>query len=99
MLKKPHPKRRSMPLPVGKMRVRNLLRERLAALGLNQGEVARIVGRNRVQVCQLVNEDNPNPKLRFVLLLAAALGTTVEDLFQLEVPAPASSTGPGRGST
>jgi len=61
----------------------NLLRNELRERGVSQAELARRLGRAREQVCQLVNDPEPNPSLRTALAIAAALDAPVEKLYRL----------------
>ena len=64
--------------------VRNdLRRHRLLAGGTTQEELAARVGTTR-QTIVAIEKGNYNPSVGLALRLAAALGVTVEQLFQLD---------------
>ena len=69
-----------LPIPNIINNLRRVLQER----DVSQRELARMIGRERAHVCKLVNSKCPNPTLRTVILIAAALDCTVDDLFRLE---------------
>ncbi|MBI4911245.1 MAG: helix-turn-helix transcriptional regulator [Acidobacteria bacterium] len=58
-------------------------RHRVLAGGLTQEELAERVGATR-QTILAIEKGSYNPSVGLALRLAAALGTTVEQLFQLE---------------
>ena len=63
--------------------LKNRLKERRAALGVNQQELGRLAGVSRQTIIAIEN-DKYNPTLELAMRLARYLGTTVEELFQLE---------------
>jgi len=65
------------------MPLRNRLKERRAALGVNQQELGRMAGVSR-QTISLIERGDYSPSVTLALKLAKLCRTTVEELFILE---------------
>ena len=65
------------------MILRNRLKERRAALNVNQQEMGRLCGVSR-QTISLIERGDYSPSVTLALKLAAACGVTVEDIFRYE---------------
>ena len=63
--------------------LKNRLKERRAALGVNQQELGRLAGVSR-QTISLIERGNYSPSVTLALTLAKICGVTVEDIFSLE---------------
>ena len=63
--------------------LRNRLKERRAALGVNQQELGRLAGVSR-QTISLIERGDYSPSVTLALTLAKICGVTVEDIFILE---------------
>ena len=63
--------------------LKNRLKERRAALGVNQQELGRLAGVSR-QTISLIERGDYSPSVTLVLTLAKICGVTVEDIFSLE---------------
>ena len=59
------------------------LKERRAALGVNQQELGRLAGVSR-QTISLIERGDYSPSVTLALTLARICGVTVEDIFSLE---------------
>ena len=55
------------------------IKELRQAIGLTQDQLAKIVGRSRINICRYETGEH-NPPLAVAAKLAAALGCTVDDL-------------------
>ena len=67
----------------GAVLLRNRLKERRAALGVNQQELGRLAGVSR-QTISLIERGDYSPSVTLALTLAKICGVTVEDIFILE---------------
>ena len=65
------------------MILRNRLKERRAALGVNQQEMGRLCGVSR-QTISLIERGDYAPSVALALKLARACGVRVEDIFSYE---------------
>ena len=63
--------------------LKNRLKERRAALGVNQQELGRLAGVSR-QTISLIERGDYSPSVTPALTLAKICGVTVEDIFSLE---------------
>ena len=63
--------------------LKNRLKERRAALGVNQQELGRLAGGSR-QTISLIERGGYSPSVTLALTLAKICGVTVEDIFSLE---------------
>ena len=63
--------------------LKNRLKERRAALGVNQQELGRLAGASR-QTISLIERGDYSPSVTLALTLARICGVTVEDIFSLE---------------
>ena len=63
--------------------LKNRLKERRAALGVNQQELGRMAGVSR-QTISLIGRGDYSPSVALALTLAKICGVTVEDIFSLE---------------
>ncbi len=63
--------------------LRNRLKERRAALGVNQQELGRMAGVSR-QTISLIERGDYSPSVTLALTLARICGVAVEDIFSLE---------------
>ncbi|MFG6352793.1 MAG: helix-turn-helix transcriptional regulator [Oscillospiraceae bacterium] len=63
--------------------LKNRLKERRAALGVNQQELGRLAGVSR-QTISLIARGDYTPSVTLALTLAKICGVTVEDIFSLE---------------
>ena len=63
--------------------LKNRLKERRAALGVNQQELGRLAGVSR-QTISLIERGAYSPSVTLALTLAKICGVTVEDIFSLE---------------
>ena len=63
--------------------LRNRLKERRAALGVNQQELGRLAGVSR-QTISLIERGDYSPSVTLAITLAKICGVTVEDIFILE---------------
>ena len=63
--------------------LKNRLKERRAALGVNQQELGRMAGVSR-QTISLIERGDFSPSVALALTLAKICGVTVEDIFSLE---------------
>ncbi len=63
--------------------LRSRLKERRAALGVNQQELGRMAGVSR-QTISLIERGDYSPSVTLALTLAKICGVTVEDIFSLE---------------
>jgi putative transcriptional regulator len=63
--------------------LKNRLKERRAALGVNQQELGRLAGVSR-QTISLIERGDYSPSVTLALTLARICGVTVEDIFSLE---------------
>ena len=63
--------------------LKNRLKERRAALGVNQQELGRRAGVSR-QTISLIERGDYSPSVTLALTLARICGVTVEDIFSLE---------------
>ena len=63
--------------------LKNRLKERRAALGVNQQELGRMAGVSR-QTISLIERGDYSPSVALALTLAKICGVTVEDIFSLE---------------
>ena len=63
--------------------LKNRLKERRAALGVNQQELGRLAGVSR-QTISLIERGDYSPSVTLALTLAKICGVTVEDIFSLE---------------
>lgn len=65
------------------MGLKNRLKERRAALGVNQQELGRMAGVSR-QTISLIERGDYSPSVTLALTLAKICGVAVEDIFILE---------------
>ena len=65
------------------MGLKNRLKERRAALGVNQQELGRMAGVSR-QTISLIERGEYSPSVTLALTLAKICGVAVEDIFILE---------------
>lgn len=65
------------------MGLKNRLKERRAALGVNQQELGRLAGVSR-QTISLIERGDYSPSVTLALTLAKIFGMAVEDIFSLE---------------
>ena len=65
-----------------RMILRNRLKERRAALGVNQQEMGRLCGVSR-QTISLIERGDYSPSVTLALTIAKVCGVTVEDVFYL----------------
>ena len=63
--------------------LKNRLKERRAALGVNQQKLGRLAGVSR-QTISLIERGDYSPSVTLALTLAKICGVTVEDIFSLE---------------
>lgn len=63
--------------------LKNRLKERRAALGVNQQELGRMAGVSR-QTISLIERGDYSPSVTLALTLAKICGVAVEDIFILE---------------
>lgn len=63
--------------------LKNRLKERRAALGVNQQELGRMAGVSR-QTISLIERGDYSPSVTLALTLARICGVKVEDIFSLE---------------
>ena len=63
--------------------LKNRLKERRAALDVNQQELGRLAGVSR-QTISLIERGDYSPSVTLALTLAKICGVTVEDIFSLE---------------
>lgn len=63
--------------------LKNRLKERRAALGVNQQELGRLAGVSR-QTISLIERGDYSPSVTLALTLAKICGVAVEDIFSLE---------------
>lgn len=63
--------------------LKNRLKERRVALGVNQQELGRLAGVSR-QTISLIERGDYSPSVTLALTLARICGVTVEDIFSLE---------------
>ena len=64
------------------MILRNRLKERRAALGVNQQEMGKLCGVSR-QTISLIERGDYSPSVILALTIAKVCGVTVEDVFYL----------------
>ncbi len=64
------------------MILKNRLRERRAALGVNQQEMGRLCGVSR-QTISLIERGDYSPSVSLALTIAKICGVTVEEIFYL----------------
>lgn len=72
------------------MKLRNRLKERRAALGVNQQELGCMAGVSR-QTISLIERGDYSPSVTLALTLAKICGMGVEDIFYLEEDADEES--------
>lgn len=65
------------------MPLRNRLKERRAALGVNQQELGKLAGVSR-QTISLIERGDYSPSVTLALTLAKICNAAVEDIFSLE---------------
>ena len=65
------------------MRLRNRLKERRAALGVNQQEMGKLCGVSR-QTISLIERGDYSPSVTLALRIAAVCGVSVEEIFYVE---------------
>lgn len=65
------------------MILRNRLKERRAALNVNQQEMGRLCGVSR-QTISLIERGDYSPSVTLALTIAKVCGVTVEDVFYLQ---------------
>ena len=65
------------------MKLKNRLKERRAALGVNQQEMGRLAGVSR-QTISLIERGDYSPSVTLALTLAKICNMKVEDIFTLE---------------
>lgn len=65
------------------MILRNRLKERRAALGVNQQEMGRLCGVSR-QTISLIERGDYSPSVNLALTIAKVCGVTVEEVFYLQ---------------
>lgn len=65
------------------MVLRNRVKERRAALNVNQQEMGRLCGVSR-QTISLIERGDYSPSVTLALTIAKVCGVTVEDVFSLE---------------
>lgn len=65
------------------MLLRNRLKERRAALNVNQQEMGRLCGVSR-QTISLIERGDYSPSVTLALTIAKVCGVTVEDVFYLQ---------------
>lgn len=65
------------------MVLRNRLKERRAALNVNQQEMGRLCGVSR-QTISLIERGDYSPSVSLALTIARICGSAVEDIFYLE---------------
>ena len=65
------------------MGLKNRLKERRVALGVNQQELGRLAGVSR-QTISLIERGDYSPSVTLALTLAKIFGMAVEDIFSLE---------------
>ena len=65
------------------MPLRNRLKERRAALGVNQQELGKLAGGSR-QTISLIERGDYSPSVTLALTLAKICNAAVEDIFSLE---------------
>lgn len=63
--------------------LKNRLKERRVALGVNQQELGRLAGVSR-QTISLIERGDYSPSVKLALTLAKIFGMAVEDIFSLE---------------
>jgi putative transcriptional regulator len=63
--------------------LKNRLKERRVALGVNQQELGRLAGVSR-QTISLIERGDYSPSVTLALTLAKIFGVAVEDIFSLE---------------
>ena len=63
--------------------LKSRLKERRAALGVNQQELGRLAGVSR-QTISLIERGDYSPSVTLALTLAKICGVAVEDIFSLE---------------
>ena len=63
--------------------LKNRLKERRVALGVNQQELGRMAGVSR-QTISLIERGDYSPSVTLALTLAKIFGMAVEDIFSLE---------------
>ncbi len=63
--------------------LKNRLKERRVALGVNQQELGRLAGVSR-QTISLIERGDYSPSVTLALTLAKIFGIAVEDIFSLE---------------
>ncbi len=63
--------------------LKNRLKERRVALGVNQQELGRLAGVSR-QTISLIERGDYSPSVTLALTLAKIFGMAVEDIFSLE---------------
>ena len=67
----------------GRMILRNRLKERRAALGVNQQEMGRLCGVSR-QTISLIERGDYSPSVTLALTIAKVCGVSVEEIFYLQ---------------
>ena len=80
------------------MTLKNRLKERRAALNVNQQEMGRLCGVSR-QTISLIERGDYSPTVTLALTIAKVCGVTVEDVFYLPKNAPALFILPANCST
>ena len=65
------------------MTLKNRLKERMAALNVNQQEMGRLCGVSR-QTISLIERGDYSPSVTLALTIAKVCGVTVEDVFYLQ---------------
>ena len=65
------------------MMLRNRLKERRAALNVNQQEMGKLVGVSRQTISQIERGDY-SPSVTLALKIAKVFGVSVEDIFEYE---------------
>lgn len=74
------------------MILRNRLKERRAALNVNQQEMGRLCGVSR-QTISLIERGDYSPSVTLALTIAKVCGMSVEDIFYLQEETNHSMTG------
>lgn len=69
--------------PTDHMTLKNRLKERRAALNVNQQEMGRLCGVSR-QTISLIERGDYSPSVTLALTIAKVCGVTVEDVFYLQ---------------
>ncbi len=65
------------------MKLKNRLKEKRAALNVNQQEMGKLCGVSR-QTISLIERGDYSPSVALALTIAKVCNTTVEDIFYLE---------------